>query len=59
MATLEISDTAAGSGVVSSAAARLRVKLIPELGDQVSLGSLLELRAQHPEVTIKLLLPTS
>ena len=31
-ATLEISDTPARSGVVSRAAARLRIKLIPELG---------------------------
>ena len=31
-ATLEISDTPANSGVVSSAAARLRFKLILELG---------------------------
>ena len=31
-ATLEISDTPARSGVVSRAAARLRIELIPELG---------------------------
>ena len=52
-ATLEISDTPARSGVVSRAAARLRVKQIPELGDQASLGSLLVRRAQHPDETIR------
>ena len=50
-ATLEISDTPARSGVVSRAAARLRIELIPELGDPASLGSLLERRAQHPNVS--------